>query len=226
MSSRRRSLNKKNYLSQRRSSSSTQQDTSMDVIDGDGAYQYGLESSSMSLVSYSDDGVRLSCGPEGSSIVVDSVAGAIDGDVNSTHGLEGSYTHDDVVADAIDGGVNSTHDLQGSSVAVNVSADVIHEEGPSVLIVSSVHGTVSDGDHPSEAKGPSTQLVHGHSSIPSSEGVSFNLGSCDSDVGLDMVTTNIYKGDGVNNFSVVDGVNNSSIIQGSNKVVGNLALAT
>ncbi|KAK8792732.1 hypothetical protein WA158_002607 [Blastocystis sp. Blastoise] len=220
MSSRRRSLNQKKYVSQRRSSSSTQQDASMDVIDGDGAYQYGLEDSSLSLVSFTDDGIMFSSGLEGSSVVVDSVAGAIDDDIHSTNGLEGSYTHDDVVADATDGDANSSHGLQGSSVAMNVGADLNHKEGPSVLIVSSVHGTVSDGDHPSNAKGPSTQLVHGHSSIPSSEGVSFNLGSCDSVVGLDIVTTNIYKGDGVNNSSVVDGVNNSSIIQCSNKVVG------
>ncbi|KAK8792986.1 hypothetical protein WA158_005149 [Blastocystis sp. Blastoise] len=64
--------------------------TSMDVVDGDGPYQYGLEDSSMSMVSSIDDGVRLSSGPEGSSVVVDSVAGAIDDDMNSTHGLEGS----------------------------------------------------------------------------------------------------------------------------------------
>ncbi|KAK8811596.1 hypothetical protein WA158_003330 [Blastocystis sp. Blastoise] len=71
--------------------SSTQVNTSMDVVDGDGPYLYGLEDSSVSLVSSIDDGVRLSSGPEGSSVVVDSVAGAIDDDVNSTNGLEGSY---------------------------------------------------------------------------------------------------------------------------------------
>ncbi|KAK8810177.1 hypothetical protein WA158_002605 [Blastocystis sp. Blastoise] len=152
MSSRRRSLNQKKYVSQRRSSSSTQQDASMDVIDGDGAYQYGLEDSSLSLVSFTDDGIMFSSGLEGSSVVVDSVAGAIDDDIHSTNGLEGSYTHDDVVADATDGDANSSHGLQGSSVAMNVGADLNHKEGPSVLIVSSVHGTVSDGDHPSNAK--------------------------------------------------------------------------
>ncbi|KAK8797511.1 hypothetical protein WA158_005857 [Blastocystis sp. Blastoise] len=143
--------------------------TSMDVVDGDGAYQYGLEGSSVCLVSFTDDGVRLSCGLEGSSIVLDDVTDAIDGDERCVNRLEGS------------------NEMIGANGNIN--------EGSYGVIESS-----TDDRHPSEAKGSTTQLVHGYSSIHSVKGVSFNLVSYHPDVGDDTVTANISKGDGVSSL--------------------------